>query len=251
MLFTLEALDAGKGDALLLHAGSPDSPELIVIDGGPPGIYRRVLKPRLNELRASRAGDDRLTIRMVMVSHIDDDHIEGVLRMLTELDDLRADRKPLPYNVLTLWHNSFDDILGNELDVLLANLQPAASAAAAGVEIPAGFPIHHDAALVLATVRQGRELRARAKRCRSGSTKGSTIWSASRASRARARCRSVRISPSPSSGRRNAGQRSCVRSGSGRSSASVSRNRRPLPMIPSITSPASSRWRASEIERCS
>src|SRR5690606_30118442 len=113
------------------------SPELIVIDGGPAGIYRRVLKPRLEALRAARAGGDRLAIRMVMVSHIDDDHINGVLRMLSELDDLRADRKPQPYNVLTLWHNSFDDILGNEGDVLTANLEPAAAAAAAGAHMPA------------------------------------------------------------------------------------------------------------------
>lgn len=163
MLFTLEALDAGKGDALLLHFGSVASPQLIVIDGGPAGIYRRVLKPRLEELRAARAGSERLPIRMVMVSHIDDDHINGVLRMLTELDDLRADRKPLPYDVLTLWHNSFDDILGNEGDVLTANLEPAVTAASTGAAIPADLPIHRDAALVLATVRQGRELRAKAR----------------------------------------------------------------------------------------
>jgi hypothetical protein len=163
MLFTLEALDAGKGDALLLHFGSVASPQLIVIDGGPAGIYRRVLKPRLDALRASRAGDERLTIRMVMVSHIDDDHINGVLRMLSELDGLRADRKPQPYNVLTLWHNSFDDILGNEGDVLTANLQPAAAAAAAGAGMPPDLPVHRDAALILATVKQGRELRAKAR----------------------------------------------------------------------------------------
>ena len=104
-----------------------------------------------------------LTIRMVMVSHIDDDHINGVLAMLNELDDLRAARKQQPYNVLTLWHNSFDDILGNEGDVLTANLQGAATAAAAGQPIPDGLPLHRDAALVLASVTQGRELRARAK----------------------------------------------------------------------------------------
>ena len=163
MLFTLEALDAGKGDALLLHFGTPASPDLIVIDGGPPGVYRKVLKRRLQDLRARRAADGRLTIRMVMVSHIDDDHIAGILQMLTELDDLRADRQPQPFNVLTLWHNSFDDILGNEVDVLTANLQPAATAAAAGVAMPAHLPIHRDAALILATVRQSRELRARAR----------------------------------------------------------------------------------------
>ncbi len=163
MLFTLEALNAKKGDSLLLHFGTTAKPGLIVIDGGPSGVYRKVLKPRLEELRASRAEDDELTISMVMVSHIDDDHINGVLAMLNELDDLRASRQQQPYNVLTLWHNSFDDILGNEGDVLTANLQGAATAAAAGQPIPAGLPLHRDAALVLASVTQGRELRARAK----------------------------------------------------------------------------------------
>jgi len=163
MLFTLEALDARKGDSLLLHFGTLAKPELIVLDGGPSGVYKKALKPRLEELRTSRGVNGRLTIRMLMVSHIDDDHINGVLGMLTELDDLRADRKPQPYDVLTLWHNSFDDILGNEGDVLTASLTTAAVAASKDQPIPSGLPIHRDAALVLASVGQGRELRTRAK----------------------------------------------------------------------------------------
>jgi hypothetical protein len=134
-----------------------------VIDGGPSGVYKKSLKPRLEQLRASRAPGGALNIRMLMISHLDDDHINGVLQMLNELDDLRADNKAQPYNVLTLWHNSFDDILGNDGDVLTANLQTAARAASKDTAIPAGLPIHRDAALVLASVGQGREVRARAK----------------------------------------------------------------------------------------
>jgi hypothetical protein len=165
MLFTLEALEAKKGDALLLHFGTPDQPRLIVIDGGPAGVYRKTLKKRLEQLRASRvaAADAALTIRLLMVSHLDDDHINGVLQMLNELDDLRQDKKPQPYSVLTLWHNSFDDILGNDAGLLTANLQTAATAASNEAPIPADLPIHRDAALVLASVGQGREVRARAK----------------------------------------------------------------------------------------
>ena len=59
MLFTLEAMDARKGDALLLHFGTIAKPNLIVIDGGPSGVYRKVLKPRLEELRASRTTANR------------------------------------------------------------------------------------------------------------------------------------------------------------------------------------------------
>jgi beta-lactamase superfamily II metal-dependent hydrolase len=163
MLFTLEALDARKGDSLLLHFGAPAQPTLIVIDGGPAGVYNRRLRPRLEQLRARRTPDAALPIRMVMVSHLDDDHINGVLAMLNEIDDLRAGKKPQPYDVLTLWHNSFDDILGNETDLLTANLKTAATAASSDTAIPADLPIHRDAALVLASVGQGRDLRARAK----------------------------------------------------------------------------------------
>ena len=37
-VFTLEALQAAHGDALLLHYGTLDNPRLIVIDGGPLGF---------------------------------------------------------------------------------------------------------------------------------------------------------------------------------------------------------------------
>ena len=162
MLFTLEALDARHGDALLLHYGSAANPQLIVIDGGPPGVYRKALKPRLEALRTARTPGGRLPIRMLVISHIDDDHIAGVLQMLRELDELRADERPQPYDILTLWHNSFDDILGNETDVLTAAFSRAIAAAAGGRPVPAGIPLSRSAALLLASVKQGREVRAHA-----------------------------------------------------------------------------------------
>ncbi len=163
MLFTLEALEARAGDSLLLHFGAPANPVLIVIDGGPNGVYKKTLKPRLEQLRSKRTPGESLPIRMLMVSHLDDDHINGVLQMLNELDDLRAAKKPQPYDVATLWHNSFDDILGNDAGLLTANLETAATAASNDTAIPDDLPMHRDAALVLASVGQGREVRARAK----------------------------------------------------------------------------------------
>ena len=46
-MLVLEALRAKYGDALLLHSGDEDDPQLVVIDGGPPGVYNDALKPRL------------------------------------------------------------------------------------------------------------------------------------------------------------------------------------------------------------
>ncbi len=110
MIFTLEALQAEKGDSLILHFGSSKAPRFIVIDGGPNTVYENSLKPRLEELRAKFGNkeDDKLDIEMVMVSHIDDDHINGILDWFGELEE-----NNLPFNIGTLWFNSFDNAIGN------------------------------------------------------------------------------------------------------------------------------------------
>jgi hypothetical protein len=159
MLFTLEALEAKKGDALLLHYGDDvNNPNLILIDGGPAGVYNATLKPRLDQIKEAISPDDPLPLRMVMVSHIDDDHINGVLTLTEKLVKLQKERTPLPYEIITMWHNSFDDLLGNEDEELTATVQRAAAASVGG-RFSANFPVRHESALVLASVNQGRRLR--------------------------------------------------------------------------------------------
>jgi len=125
MPFALEALEAKHGDALLLHYGEESDPKLIVIDGGPAGVFPGSLKPRLDEIKQERSPDEPLAIRMVMVSHIDDDHISGVLQLVKSLADLKEQNQPLPYDVITLWNNSFDDLLNNEAEEMVAALKIA------------------------------------------------------------------------------------------------------------------------------
>lgn len=123
-IFELEALRARHGDCLILHYGPEDDPQRILIDGGPAKVYEPSLRPRLEELRreALERGQKQLRFRMLLVSHIDDDHINGVLELLGELEaldkKLNIERPTLPYFFDTLWHNSFDDLLGNGADEL-------------------------------------------------------------------------------------------------------------------------------------
>ena len=98
-----------------------------------------------------------------MVSHIDDDHINGVLQMISKLAGLKEQHKPLPYDITTLWNNSFDDLLGNEADELVASLKTAANAAS-NSNFSASLPVQRETALVLASVNQGRQLRDAANR---------------------------------------------------------------------------------------
>ena len=105
MIFTLEALQADEGDCLLLHYGDGQAPRRILIDGGPSGIYNRSLKPRLQELTAPGGAGPRLAL--VMVSHIDADHITGVLDLFNACDEARQNQTDAPAEPTQLWHNSF------------------------------------------------------------------------------------------------------------------------------------------------
>jgi hypothetical protein len=150
-IFTLEALEAAHGDSLLIHYGAESDPRLMVIDGGPKGIYKASLSPRLKAIRAARGGG-RLEVRLLLVSHIDDDHITGILDLTNELCDAQRAGQALPYDILTLWHNSFDDLtakLSAEVQAHLLTLKVKGSRLGDGGAITVSVP-------------QGRQLRANA-----------------------------------------------------------------------------------------
>jgi Metallo-beta-lactamase superfamily len=154
--FTLEALQADQGDCLLLHYGPSDRPLVMVIDAGPSGIYKQSLRPRLEELRASRAPDGPLPLELVLVSHIDDDHINGVLGLTRQLVQEQEDGAEPTYAVRALWHNSFDDIVGGGG---LESLPSAVAAVAAGDMSARVAGLSEPARLVVASIDQGRKLR--------------------------------------------------------------------------------------------
>ena len=154
-MLVLEALRAKYGDSLILHSGTQTKPQLTVVDGGPAGVYNDALKPRLEEVRKERKLDDKtpLEIELMMVSHIDDDHISGLLELVRKLNERREARQPLPWKIGRFWHNSFDDILGNK-DSQIASSASTMSTASLGEFL------QPEGSLILASVKQGRELRA-------------------------------------------------------------------------------------------
>jgi glyoxylase-like metal-dependent hydrolase (beta-lactamase superfamily II) len=118
MRLTLEALQANDGDCLLLHYLSSDQPSggapvRVLIDGGSAGIYSSILKPRLDQLR----GRQPLRLRMAMVSHIDADHITGILDLFRALEEQQVNGEDGFCQIQTLWHNSFEALHGGKHDV--------------------------------------------------------------------------------------------------------------------------------------
>lgn len=166
MIFTLEALEAKHGDALLLHYGTKASPKLIIIDGGPGGVFDASLRPRLEQIKNKRSPAESLPVRMVMVSHIDDDHIRGILELTDLLVEQRTRKEPLLCDITTLWHNSFDEILGNrEAEAIAAALGSAVKLSSSGdVKFPPGLFRGEPSAAIAASVLQGRKLRDNAER---------------------------------------------------------------------------------------
>ena len=114
MFFSLDVRRARKGDCLLMHFGSREKPGLVMIDGGPKAVYGPHLRPRLQEIRTKRvSGNKPLQVDLLMVSHVDDDHIQGILDLTRELRDAAEAQKPQFVQILGLWHNSFDNIIGH------------------------------------------------------------------------------------------------------------------------------------------
>ena len=161
----LEVLPAKKGDCLILHAGTDDEPGLILIDGGPAGVSGDTLIPRLEELREERGlGEgEPLEIELVIVSHVDDDHINGIIDLFEAIKERRDARLPPLFKVNELWHNSFDRILGNDETGALVGGSAQFGAASTDEmnslveEAEEGAQTDH--AKILASVKQGDDLK--------------------------------------------------------------------------------------------
>ena len=113
-LFSLETLDANNGDCLFLHFGTTSEPKLIIIDGGPQhtgtSTFQTAIKPRIKEIANLLGIGLPIDVEIVMVSHIDDDHIGGVIKLLSKANGATG----ALIQISSVWHNSFDDFLDTD-----------------------------------------------------------------------------------------------------------------------------------------
>jgi len=113
-IFSLEVLQAEQGDCALIHFGPAEAPQAILVDGGPAALtYPEVLEPRLRRLAQQRGGPVELPL--VVCSHIDDDHIGGVLDLVEAVA-----AKQTPTTIGSLWHNRPLEIVREQQPARLA-----------------------------------------------------------------------------------------------------------------------------------
>lgn len=164
-MVVLEALNALYGDCLILRYKDAQGGERRwLIDGGPKSnkvngkplsVWSDVLLPRLKQIDATVP----FVFDLGMVSHIDDDHINGIERLTAEL--VAALPSPGDVKFRRFWFNSFDDLVGaapagapaSSGAVALELANPAAGFVAAGV-------LDEDGAAVALSVPQGNKLAA-------------------------------------------------------------------------------------------
>lgn len=94
----IEMFPASYGDSFLVSLGDKVRTH-ILIDGGLKVTYNNFLKTRLEEL--SKSGEQ---ISLLIVTHIDRDHIEGIIELLSN-NNMCFDPKIIP--VAEIWFNSY------------------------------------------------------------------------------------------------------------------------------------------------
>jgi len=112
--FRIELLPAKQGDAIWIEYGNQERQRRILIDGGPNSAYS-ALEKKFSQLPE---GDKR--VELVVITHVDTDHIEGIIRLLAQ--------KPSRWPILPkdIWFNGWrhlkpsTDLGGREGDFLSA-----------------------------------------------------------------------------------------------------------------------------------
>ena len=130
----LTVFQSEKGDCLLLT--SQNGRRRILVDGGMRASYQAFVAPALGTLASAAEQLD-----LVYVSHIDQDHIAGVLQLMDDVVAWRvhdfqvananpthpAPQSPRPPAVKEIWHNAFHEQVGENAgaigDLLAATAQ--------------------------------------------------------------------------------------------------------------------------------
>ncbi len=150
-MFKLRIVQAKFGDCLIVEYGDKKNTKYMLIDGGPAGVYSGSLRNELLKIK-SKGGQ----IDLMVLSHIDGDHIVGLIDLLEELKQNAADEEDQVIKINELWINSFSQTIsrGNNLTKALQNMFMNVN------NVASTMPSSN---LALQSVKQGDTLRRNAK----------------------------------------------------------------------------------------
>ena len=109
-LHTIQAL---HGDCFILEFGKRTDKHYVLIDGGPPGVYKKFLRTNLQKIVGNSGKLD-----LVVLSHVDQDHVYGLLDLFKEIKkQKKLNKKPL-VKVNQIWQNTFDLTIAHHTGII-------------------------------------------------------------------------------------------------------------------------------------
>ncbi|MFX1560536.1 MAG: ComEC/Rec2 family competence protein [Promethearchaeota archaeon] len=151
-MLKLHLVQAEQGDCFILEFIKGTEKCCILIDGGPSDIFETHLRTKLEAIR-----NEGGLLDLVVLSHVDGDHITGLLDLFAKVEEQRASQKTETIAMKTLWHNSFDKTIGsgNDIATRLSNLIATAGVFGASMNL---------AGLASSGIEDGHKLRVLAKK---------------------------------------------------------------------------------------
>lgn len=148
----LQIFQSSKGDCVLLEGSGGGR---VLCDGGMAKSMRKHVRRHLSQLTENDAQIDA-----VYISHIDQDHISGILQLLEDKlewrvfdhhrsrgdTNVREPRFPRPPEIGGIWHNSFRDLITRNrgrIENLLAASAPLLSASSVEEAAHIGFEMQN------------------------------------------------------------------------------------------------------------
>jgi hypothetical protein len=102
-MFSIEMMAAEYGDALWIEYGKSSAPRIVAIDGGP----QTNGSPLYTRLHERAQGGTKVHVELLIVTHIDADHINGALAALRSL--------PPTVSFGDIWFNGFKHLVPRDL----------------------------------------------------------------------------------------------------------------------------------------
>ena len=101
-MFKIECLNAGEGDCLILHYGSPLAPDFVLVNGGAPSMGSGILKSRVAALADEYGLLFPVILELGMVTHSDSRSLEGMVGLFESVSH-NTDTSLAEFK--QFWHN--------------------------------------------------------------------------------------------------------------------------------------------------
>ena len=81
-MLSIELLNAGFGESILVHYGTPEDAKLVMINGGPRTAFKTLVEPRLRDLSLARFDGNPVPIQLFVVGDRDEEKTGGLLELI-------------------------------------------------------------------------------------------------------------------------------------------------------------------------